>query len=663
MCDLSANDGSRRSVHPHTLFLYSTSNKKQHKNTLGDSPLMHRRILLSTSCALLLFVSLSSFLEAAPPNMLTRPERLAGWKLLFDGKTTRGWRRYGGGPAGKGWQVIDGTLVRAANGAGDLITEQRYRFFDLSLEYRIDPGSNSGVMFWVNESATHSWHTGPEIQIIDHPKAGPRSRSGSLYALYPARADVVRPPGEWNELRLHLGPDGGEVQINGIRAYRFQVGSDDWKRRVAKSKFAKFADFAKVREGHICLQDHGGRVAFRNVKIREIGPDGQVPNPVTGTLPLEPVNVFTKVRWSGWSPVDERGLPQPQRPIVLTHAGDGSGRIFVATQRGVIHILKNTQEPQTSRIFLDLQDRVIYKDRENEEGFLGLAFHPRFAENRKFFVYYTTRHAPHTSVISSFRVSKDDPDRALPESEVEILRIRQPFWNHNGGTIAFGPDGYLYVGLGDGGSANDPQGNGQNLSTLLGSILRLDVDRTDDGKAYAIPPDNPFVGVKGARPEIFAYGLRNVWRLAFDRQTGRLWAADVGQNSWEEIDLIEKGGNYGWNFREGLHPFGTGRPPEDARFLDPIWEYDHTVGKSITGGFVYRGRRFPELIGCYVYADYVTGRIWALKYDTATGRVVDNYAIEGPSLPIISFGEDESGEIYFMVVSSRGTGIYTFRRR
>ncbi len=595
-------------------------------------------------------------------NRLTQSEKLAGWQLLFDGRTKAGWRRYQGEQPGSGWQVVDGALVRVAGGAGDLITKQKFRYFDLALEFRIPRGANSGVMFGVTEHGKHSWHSGPEIQIIDHPRVGPLQRTGALYALYPARSDAVRPAGEWNELRLHVGPDGGEVQINGIRLYRFQIGSDDWNRRVAKSKFSKYAGFAKAKEGHICLQDHGGRVAFRNIKIRAIDDQGNVPNPVTGKLALRPAPAFDQVRWQGWNPVDERGILRPQRPIVLTHAGDGSNRVFVATQRGVIHVLDNHQEAQTSRLFLDLRDRVIYKDRENEEGFLGLAFHPKFSDNGRFFVYYSTRHAPHTSVISSFRVSKDDPDRADPESEVEVMKIPQPYWNHNGGTIAFGPDGYLYVGLGDGGSANDPQGNGQNLGTLLGAILRIDVDRTDQGRPYSVPRDNPFVNVEGARPEIFAYGLRNVWRLGFDRKTGRLWAADVGQNAWEEIDLIVKGGNYGWNYREGLHPFGTRSLPAGTSVIDPIWEYDHTVGKSITGGFVYRGKRFPELVGCYVYADYVSGKIWALKYDPHSKRVVDNYEIPAPSLPIISFGEDEAGEIYFMVVSSTGKGIYTLER-
>jgi glucose/arabinose dehydrogenase len=242
------------------------------------------------------------------------------------------------------------------------------------------------------------------------------------------------------------------------------------------------------------------------------------------------------------------------------------------------------------------------------------------------------------------------------------LRVSHPFWNHDGGTVIFGPDGYLYLALGDGGAANDPFDNGQKLNSLLGRILRLDVDRKDDGKPYAVPKDNPFVGRKDARPETWAYGLRNVWRMAFDRKTGRLWAADVGQNLYEEIDLIVKGGNYGWRRREGLHPFnpdGSGPRPD---LIEPIWEYHHDVGKSITGGTVYRGPRLPELEGYYVYADYVSGKIWALRYDDEQKRVVANRPIRDRNLPIMSFGEDERGEVYLMTYSPTGRGIYWFVR-
>jgi glucose/arabinose dehydrogenase len=411
------------------------------------------------------------------------------------------------------------------------------------------------------------------------------------------------------------------------------------------------------------MQDHGDPVAFRNIKIRELPPDGQVPNPIDGTLDVVPAVAFPDLRWAEWEPIDDRGRSVPLRPIVLTHAGDGTNRIFVGTQHGVVHVFPNRQDAEQSKVFLDISSRVVYKDSENEEGFLGMAFHPRYAETGEFFIYYTTTDAPHTSVVTRFRVSKDDPDRADADFEEELLRIEQPFWNHNGGTVAFGPDGYLYVGLGDGGAANDPHGNGQNLSTLLGSILRINVDRKDEGKNYAIPADNPFVDREGARGEIWAYGLRNVWRLSFDRETGRHWAADVGQNLWEEINVVEKGGNYGWNYREGAHPFGAQVPPDAERLIEPVWEYDHEVGKSVTGGVVYRGSRVSELQGLYLYADYITGKIWGLRYDEEKQQVTGNYAIPDNKQPIISFGEDEEGDVYFLIVAANGKGIYRFERK
>ncbi len=352
-------------------------------------------------------------------------------------------------------------------------------------------------------------------------------------------------------------------------------------------------------------------------------------------LPLEAVRAFPNLQFN--------------RPLLLVHAGDDSGRVFVCSQLGKIHVFDGADEDaDKTQIFLDIEKHVVYKDSENEEGLLGLAFHPKYKENGQFFVYYTTTDAPHMSVISRFRVSKDDPNRADPASEEEIMRIKQPFWNHNGGTIIFGPDGYLYIGLGDGGLAHDPFKNGQKLSTLLGKILRIDVDQKDPGLAYAIPKDNPFVGRKGARGEIWAFGLRNVWRMAFDRATGLLWAGDVGQDMWEEIDLIVRGGNYGWNLREAKHKFGPRGSEARPELIEPIWEYHHDVGKSITGGLVYRGKKLPMLVGSYLYADYIAGKIWALRYDEKAKKVVANREIKGNVMPVVSFGEDQSGEAYFM---------------
>jgi glucose/arabinose dehydrogenase len=378
-------------------------------------------------------------------------------------------------------------------------------------------------------------------------------------------------------------------------------------------------------------------------------------------LPLATAVAFPDLKWTGWQ-AEVNGKPVPLRPIVLTHAGDGSNRVFVATEHGVIHVFPNDPEADRTQVFLDIQDRVVYRDDQNEEGFLGLAFHPKYKENGEFFVFYTLRKPAHTNVLSRFRVRKDDPNRADPASEEELLRVTHKYWNHDGGTVVFGPDGYLYLALGDGGAADDPDKNGQNLATLLGKVIRIDVDHKDGGKPYAIPKDNPFVGKPGARPEIWAYGLRNPWRMAFDRKTGKLWTSDVGQNLYEEIDILVSGGNYGWSVREGLHPFSDQGSGPRKDLIDPIWEYHHDVGKSMTGGTVYRGKAFPELEGAYLYADYVTSRIWALWYDEGKGRVVANRPIPDPHVPVMSFGEDEAGEVYFMTYSPTGKGIYQFVR-
>jgi glucose/arabinose dehydrogenase len=422
-----------------------------------------------------------------------------------------------------------------------------------------------------------------------------------------------------------------------------------------------------VAEGFQSAADLGLDPTGRHVLVPDTkaGTVTAVPAQVPGAevddspLALEPQLAFPDLEWTGWDKEVNGKLVQ-HRPIVLTHAGDGSNRVFVATQHGVIHVFPSNAKATATKVFLDLQKKVRYDDRENEEGFLGFCFHPRFKENGEFFAFYNPKRL--TTIISRFRVSKDDPDRADPASEEEVFRITRPYWNHVGGTITFGPDGFLYVVLGDGGAANDPFDNGQKMDSLLGKVLRLDVDRKEEGKGYAIPKDNPFVGKAGVRPEIWCYGLRNPWRITFDRQTGACWCGDVGQNLWEEINLLTPGGNYGWNRREGLHPFGakgTGPRPE---FIDPIWEYHHDAGKSITGGHVYRGARLPELAGHYLYADYVTNKLWALKYDEASGRVVANRPIPDQERPVLSFGEDETGEVYFLTNTPTGKGVFRFGR-
>jgi glucose/arabinose dehydrogenase len=362
----------------------------------------------------------------------------------------------------------------------------------------------------------------------------------------------------------------------------------------------------------------------------------------------------------------ERAFPKMtfERPIFLTYPPDGTNRIAVMSQYGKILVFANDQSVEEPEVLLDIVERVEYKDRENEEGLLGMAFHPKFKQNGELFVYYTSKGGKN-SVISRFRMSKDDPKVADPKSEEKLLEIKQPFWNHNGGTIVFGPDGYLYVGMGDGGAANDPEGNGQKMDTLLGKILRIDVDHKDSGKPYAVPKYNPFVDADGARPEIWALGIRNVWRIAFDRATGKLWAGEVGQNTWEEVMLIERGGNYEWNIREGFHKFtefkGPKAPPPAktyGKMIPPIFEYHHDIGKSITGGNVYRGKAVPELVGKYLFADYISGQVYVLTYDEAAGKTTAVHEIGMKQQPVFSFGEDEAGETYFMTTEGK---LFRFR--
>ncbi len=331
------------------------------------------------------------------------------------------------------------------------------------------------------------------------------------------------------------------------------------------------------------------------------------------------------------------------RMVLLTYPDDGSGRLFVVLQPGRIVVFENDPGVESARTFLDIRERV--NDSGNEEGLLGLAFDPAFADNGHFYVNYTAS-SPQRAVVSRFSVSAGDPSTADPDSELVFLEVAQPYRNHNGGHVAFGPDGMLYVGLGDGGSGGDPRGNGQDTSTLLGAILRIDVSALDETGRYAVPPDNPFAGGDGtARGEIWAYGLRNPWRFSFDRETGDLWAADVGQNRYEEVDIIRPGRNYGWNVMEGSKCF---RPTNcDTRGLEmPVAEYGREGGCSVTGGYVYRGRRLPTLYGAYLYADFCSGKVWALRHDGA--EVTEQMLIADTGLSISSFGEDPSGEVYVL---------------
>jgi glucose/arabinose dehydrogenase len=341
------------------------------------------------------------------------------------------------------------------------------------------------------------------------------------------------------------------------------------------------------------------------------------------------------------------------RPVDLQHPADGTGRLFVVEQPGVIKVFENSSATTTAEVFLDIRDRVLFG---GEQGLLGLAFHPQFQDNGFFYVDYTAAD-PRRTVIARYRVDPNNPNRADKNSELVVLEVLQPFTNHNGGQITFGADGFLYIALGDGGSAGDPEGNAQNRKTLLGSILRIDVDNPSGDKNYGIPEDNPFVNNSfGFREEIYAYGLRNPWRFSFDPVTGWLWAADVGQNKIEEIDLIEKGKNYGWNILEGTSCFDPPSGCDTTGLEPPIWEYDHSLGQSVTGGFVYRGPGVPELVGAYIYGDFISGRIWSLRYD-GSGEP-QNTELLNTDLSIASFGIDADNELYICAFDGK---IYRFK--
>ncbi len=336
------------------------------------------------------------------------------------------------------------------------------------------------------------------------------------------------------------------------------------------------------------------------------------------------------------------------QPVEIQNSGDDSGRLFIVSQDGMVHVMVKSGDKILKKTFLDIRRKVLSG---GEQGLLGLAFHPDYKKNGYFYVNYTTD-KPRRTIISRYSVS-DNPDLADNKSELILLEVSQPYSNHNGGQISFGPDDYLYISLGDGGSAGDPQDNGQNLNSLLGKILRIDVDKTGSGKNYSIPDDNPLKNNNnGYREEIYAWGLRNVWRFSFDSETGELWAGDVGQNAWEEIDIIEKGKNYGWRIMEGFHCFNPASDCNQKNLVFPIWEYGHNEegGYSITGGFVYRGKNVPYLYGKYIYGDFVTGNLWALD---AGKKPVQNEVLLLTRYAISTFGVDENNELYFADYAGR----------
>ncbi|MBN1304895.1 MAG: PQQ-dependent sugar dehydrogenase [Anaerolineales bacterium] len=361
------------------------------------------------------------------------------------------------------------------------------------------------------------------------------------------------------------------------------------------------------------------------------------PEPVQPTgLPAETpilvtVNSFPNPVEYHWTPV----LTGLKQPVDIQHARDGSGRMFLIERYGRIRVAENSEMLSTP--FLDISTKV--RSQESEQGLLGLAFHPDYQQNGYFFVNYIDRQG--NTVIARYQVSIDDPNRVKPLSETILMQVEQPYANHNGGGMAFGPDGYLYIGLGDGGSGGDPQNNAQSLETYLGKLLRLNVDTVDT--PYGVPIDNPFNNIQ--RSEIWAYGLRNPWRFSFDRSTGDLYIGDVGQGAWEEINYLPAGSpggaNFGWKIYEGLHVY-EGPVPDNMVFAVPAAEYDHTFGCSVTGGYVYRGS-MPDWQGIYFYGDFCNGRIWGLLPVYNQWQIQELFRLD---FNLSTFGEDENGELY-----------------
>jgi glucose/arabinose dehydrogenase len=329
-------------------------------------------------------------------------------------------------------------------------------------------------------------------------------------------------------------------------------------------------------------------------------------------------------------------------PVDLQPSDDGTGRLFVVEQAGTIRILQSGVVLATP--FLDIRTRVNFS---GEMGLLGVAFHPGFAQSQRFYVNYVrlVGTGQVQSVIAEYQVSSADANQADPATERILLTVNQPFTNHKGGQVAFGPDKFLYIGLGDGGSGGDPLGNGQNLQTLLGKMLRIDVDHTTGLLPYAIPADNPFVA-GGGLPEIWAYGLRNPFRFSFDTASGKLFVGDVGQNLYEEIDILQKGGNYGWNVMEGLHCYSPATGCDMTGLVLPISEYSHSEGIAVIGGYVYHGPAIPALAGSYVFGDFGAGKIWRLTQDNSGAWQRVLLLSGGPNMS--SFGRDSAGELYLV---------------
>jgi glucose/arabinose dehydrogenase len=338
-------------------------------------------------------------------------------------------------------------------------------------------------------------------------------------------------------------------------------------------------------------------------------------------------------------------------PVEAVYVNDGQGRLYIVSQEGRIFWLPaNNPQASEATLFLDISDKVVSG---GEMGLLGLDFHPDFKSNGYFYVNYTAGD-PLETRISQFTWKQGSSGQVDPKSESVLLTYEQPYRNHNGGKVAFGPDGYLYISAGDGGSGGDPQNNSQDRTKLLGKILRIDVDTPSGNRSYGIPADNPYAKNKdGFREEIYAYGLRNPWKFSFDSEKGTLWAADVGQNKLEEVDIIRNGGNYGWRIMEATDCFKPSSNCDQTGLILPVHEYQRSEGVSVTGGFVYRGKNIPALQGKYIYGDYASGKIWALSVD-GNGKKTGNTLLLTTGFPIATFGEDQDKELLLLSYGSDG---------
>lgn len=376
-------------------------------------------------------------------------------------------------------------------------------------------------------------------------------------------------------------------------------------------------------------------------KDKSTDPETDPETPGTTFKGLKPADAFPKLTFD--------------MPIEFTHAGDGTSKVYVVEQKGIIKAFDNKETADQASIFLDIRSKVTSG---GEMGLLGLAFHPDYKNNGYFYVNYNRSEPTRQTVIARYKATGGVANAG---SETILFTYDQPYTNHKGGKIAFGPDGYLYIATGDGGSGGDPQNNAQNLKNLLGKMLRVDVNATTKGN-YGIPSDNPFINnTAGNREEIFAYGLRNPWKFSFDPETKNLWAGDVGQNEVEEIDIIVKGANFGWKIKEGNECYQNNANCIMSSLISPVFSYKQgSDGRSVTGGAVYRGKKIPELVGKYVFGDYVSGKIWALNYDGKQIATKSDVTIDNVST-IAAFGEDADHELFLIDYS--GGKIYTLVKK